>query len=216
MSLPVVHAVTDDLVASLPDLAARAHLLAAAGAALHARAPGLTGFAHWRLARLFASASPAALFVNDRIETALSLAHAGVVLPERGLPVRTARQLLGPAALLGASVHDERAAEQAAVDGATFVVFGPIFSTASHPGARPQGLEMLGTIARIGVPVIAIGGISIERAALARDAGATGVAAIRALWRADDPGAAARAMQRAFDDDDDDGDRERSAATAWQ
>jgi thiamine-phosphate pyrophosphorylase len=210
--IPAVHAVTDDLVASLPDLAVRARSLAAAGTALHARGPGLTGRAHWQLARLFASVSPAAVFINDHIETALALPHAGVVLPERGLPVDTARRILGPGRLLGVSIHDERAAERAAADGAAFVLFGPVFPTTSHPGARPQGLDVLATIVRVGVPVIAIGGITIERARLARDAGAAGVAAIRALWRADDPNAAASAMQGTFHERD----GQRSATKAWR
>ena len=91
-----VHAVTDERVAAFEDLGARARALARAGASLHARGHDLSGAAHWHLAQLLASTTPRGLFVNDRLEVALALGPVGVVVPERGIPVRHARRLLGP------------------------------------------------------------------------------------------------------------------------
>ncbi|HEX6433287.1 MAG TPA: thiamine phosphate synthase, partial [Gemmatimonadales bacterium] len=67
-------------------------------------------------------------------------------------------------------------------------------ATDSHPESPAQGLELVREAVAFGVPVIAIGGITPERAAEAKTAGAYGVAAIRALWHAPDPAAAALAL----------------------
>ena len=206
MIVTAVHAVTDERVAALGDLEQRARALARAGASLHARGHHLSGRAHWHLACLFASCAPRALFVNDRLDEALAIDRANAVVPERGIPVRAARRLLGPDRLLGASTHDAATAARAAGDGADFVLFGPIFPTSTHPDAPAQGLDRLAEVVRVGIPVIAIGGITMERVLLVREAGAAGVAAIRALWEADDPGAAVHGMQGMFDE----GARERS------
>jgi thiamine-phosphate pyrophosphorylase len=73
-------------------------------------------------------------------------------------------------------------------------VVGNVYSTPSHPDRQPAGLDLVRGAAELGVPVIAIGGITPGRIAAVRSAGAYGVAAIRALWHAPDPAAAARAM----------------------
>jgi len=208
VSVTTVHAVTDERVAALADLGRRARALARAGASLHARGHALSGRAHWHLACLFASCAPRALFVNDRLDEVLAIDRASAVVPEHGMPVRAARRLLGPDRLLGASTHDAATASRAARDGADFVLFGPVFPTLTHPDVPAQGLDRLAEVARVGIPVIAIGGITMERVLLVREAGAAGVAAIRALWDADDPGAAVHGMQGMFDE----GPRERSNA----
>lgn len=194
-----VHAITDERIAGLADVTHRARALAAAGATLHARGRGLTGRRHFELTRTFVSLAPAATFVNDRVDVALALEPVGLVLGERSLPVEAARRLLGPGRLIGRSVHDPGEAPAARAAGADFVVFGPVFPTATHPGAPAQGLERLERAVATGVPVIAIGGVSLETVAAIRAAGAIGVAAIRALWDADDPERVARAMREAFD-----------------
>jgi thiamine-phosphate pyrophosphorylase len=74
-----------------------------------------------------------------------------------------------------------------------------VFATATHPGAAPLGLEGVRALAAVGLPVIAIGGVTAERIADLRAAGAWGGAAIRALWDADDPAGAARAMEEALE-----------------
>lgn len=199
--LPRVHAVTDERIAHRPDLERVAAALAAGvpGLALHARGRTLTGLEHYRLAvRLRPSLSaPVRLFVNDRLDVALAARADGVQLRADSLDVADARRL-GPSWLVGRSVHSASDARTAYAAGADYLVAGPVFATASHPGAQPLGLEGLRAVVAVDLPVIAIGGVTVERVGELRDAGAWGVAAIRALWDADDPGAAARAMEDAF------------------
>jgi thiamine monophosphate synthase len=74
-------------------------------------------------------------------------------------------------------------------------VFGPVFSTASHPGAAPVGVEMLNEVVRAAAcPVYAIGGINATNAGQCREAGAYGVAVLSAVWQADDVAGAVRAI----------------------
>lgn len=92
--------------------------------------------------------------------------------------------------LWGASVHSVEAARRAERAGAHYVVFGSVFPTASHPGAPAAGEEALRVVARaVDIPVYAIGGITPERVAACRAAGAHGVAVIGAVWDAPDCGA---------------------------
>jgi thiamine-phosphate pyrophosphorylase len=79
-------------------------------------------------------------------------------------------------------------------EGADFLVVGSVYPTDSHPERVSGGWDLVRDVAPLGVPVIAIGGITPERAAEAKEAGAYGVAAIRALWHAPDPAAATLAM----------------------
>lgn len=194
--LPRLHVITDDTVARRPALAAAAAAVARAGSlALHARAPGASGRAHWELARTLArvrEGTPALLFVNDRADVARVVGAEGLHLPAAGLPVEAARRLLGPDVLIGRSVHDLAEAQRARDEGADYLMLGPIWETASHPGRPALGLDL---IARLGaVRVIAIGGITPERVGPCLEAGAYGVAVVRAVWDAPDPGTAARSI----------------------
>jgi thiamine biosynthesis protein ThiS len=86
----------------------------------------------------------------------------------------------------------------ALAEGADFLIAGSVFHTPSHPERSPAGLGLVKEAAAGAAPVIAIGGITPERSAEVIAAGAWGVAAIRALWDADDPAAAARAFLAAL------------------
>jgi thiamine monophosphate synthase len=79
-------------------------------------------------------------------------------------------------------------------EGADFLVLGSIYQTPTHPGRPPTGTRVLGEVATLGRPVIGIGGITPDRVLELKAAGAYGVAAIRALWHADDPAAATLSM----------------------
>jgi thiamine-phosphate pyrophosphorylase len=203
-ALPRVHAITDERTAARRDLIPRAGELAAGGGellAFHARGKALTGLQHLQLAqRLAARASnrpQLRLFVNDRLDIALAMAAEGVQLGRDGLSVADARRL-EPRWWIGRSVHDLAEAEAALAEAADYLVVGPVFPTTTHPERAPLGLEVFGRIARLGLPAVAIGGVTPERAALVRAAGGYGVAAIGALWDARDASAAARAMVEAF------------------
>jgi len=196
--LPRLHAITDERTARRPDIPATARALADGGGsdlAFHARGRELTGLELYSLA-VQLSNLPSFLFINDRLDVALAVPTAGIQLGHGSLPVSAARAL-NPLWWIGKSVHDLAEAEAARTEGADYLVVGPVFETASHPGRPPLGLERLKAIvlAAEGLPVIAIGGITDERVHEVRSSGAYGVAAIRALWDAAEPAATARRMR---------------------
>ena len=198
-ALPRLHAITDERIARRSDLDAVARALSDGGGsdlAIHARGRALTGLEHYDLSfRL--SVLPSQLFVNDRLDIALAVPTAGVQLGHGSLPVSAARAL-NPLWWIGKSVHDLAEAEAARTEGADYLVVGPVFATASHPGHTPMGLAGLEQIvaAAEALPVIAIGGIGgADRVREVRASGAYGVAAIRALWDDVEPENAARRMR---------------------
>jgi thiamine-phosphate diphosphorylase len=193
-----LHAITDAAVISAPDFAVRAGAIAAAGSvvALHARDRTASGAALTRVAlRLAALAEPpeAAVFVNARPDVAQATGAQGVQLGADDLRPADARASF-PRGWIGRSVHSAREAEVAAAEGADYLVVGNVYPTTSHPGRPAGGLALVRDSVRLGLPVIAIGGVDAHRAAEVRDEGAYGVAAIHALWWATDPAAAAVAM----------------------
>jgi thiamine-phosphate diphosphorylase len=197
--LPRLHAITDERIARRADLELVAAALAEGGGselAFHARGRGLTGLEHYELAGRLAVRPPGRLFVNDRLDVALAVPTAGVQLGHGSMPVSAARAL-NPLWWIGKSVHDLAEAQAARTEGADYLVVGPVFTTASHPGRAPLGVKRLQAIASAvdGLPVIAIGGITADRVREVRNSGAYGVAAIRALWDDAEPAVAARRMR---------------------
>jgi thiamine-phosphate diphosphorylase len=158
---------------------AAAGLRAAARATiLQLRAPGATTRTLEIQALDLVAKSPLPVVVSSRIDVALAAAAAGVNLPERDLGVEPARALM-PRGLIGRSVHSPEAARRAQLDGADFVIFGPVWETASHPGVRPAGLQALARVAAaVSIPVLAIGGVTDARVAGVLSAGAAGYASI--------------------------------------
>jgi thiamine-phosphate pyrophosphorylase len=123
----------------------------------------------------------------------------GLHLRQRDMDPGLARARLGPAALIGRSVHSVE--EAAAAHGADYVLAGHVYPTPSKPGRTPLGLAGLAEIvAAAPCPVIAIGGITAERVAEVIRTGAAGVAVIGAIAAAADPRAAAATLRRALDD----------------
>jgi thiamine-phosphate pyrophosphorylase len=138
----------------------------------------------------------ARLLVNDRVDVALAVGADGVHLPGTGLPPAAARALVGPERLIGVSTHSAAEAEAAAAGGADVVFFGPIYDTPSKRRyGAPQGLAGLAAVCRATrLPVVAIGGVTAARVPELRDAGAAGIAVIRALLEAEDPAAATKSL----------------------
>ncbi len=198
--LPRLHAITDERIARRADLDDLARELAEAGGvnlAFHARGRQLSGLEHFQLAVQLSNLPTVQLFVNDRLDIALAVNATGVQLGRGSLPASAVRRL-EPRWWIGKSVHDLVEAEAANAAGADYLVVGPVYATATHPDHSPLGLERLREIARLELPVIAIGGVTPERAREVKAAGAYGAAAIRALWDATEPGAAARRMLEAW------------------
>jgi thiamine-phosphate pyrophosphorylase len=196
--LPRLHAITDRNILALGDFASRAASLATTGPAiaLHARDRGGSGARLTALARtLVHLAGPleASVFANGRADVAAAVALQGLQLGQGDLAPADVRRAFGTtwAGWIGVSVHSIAEAEAAITEGADYVLVGSVYETPTHPGHAPAGLALVREVAARGKPVIAIGGITAERAAAVRDAGAYGIAAIRALWLAEDPGQAA-------------------------
>ena len=188
--VPHLHVVTADHIAARSDIAVQARRIADAGKpALHARAR-LDGRAFVAFAETLQLAG-APLFVNDRADVARALDADGLHLPADGLPTHAARRLF-QGAWVGRSTHSPEEARAAHADGTDYVFLGPIWSTDSHPDRPPLGLDVI----RAAHPavVIAIGGVTPERVAPCRDAGAYGVAVLSAVWDAEDPGSVIRRM----------------------
>lgn len=202
--LPRLHAVTDAAVIAADDFPVRAAAIAAGGSAvaLHARDRTAGGAALARLAqRLLALARPpeAAVIVNGRPDVAAAVGAQGVQLGGGDLRPADARASF-PHGWIGCSVHSPAEAEEAARDGADYLLVGNVYETSSHPGRPGKGLGLVRDAAGLGLPVIAIGGMDAARAVAARDAGAYGVAAIAALWWSPDPAAAALALLAPWSD----------------
>jgi thiamine-phosphate pyrophosphorylase len=114
------------------------------------------------------------VLVNDRLDVALAARIDGVHLPSNGLPAERVRPLVK---VLGVSTHSVEEAILAEKAGADFIVFGPVFET---PGKMPAGLDALRRVVlAVKLPVLAIGGVTMDSAPLVRDCGAAGIAGIR-------------------------------------
>lgn len=129
--------------------------------------------------RELAAASRIAFVVNDDVDAALRLAADGVHLGRRDAGAERARASDLMLGLSAASVEEAVAAEAA---GASYIGAGPVWATPSKPDADPPiGLDGLAAVvAAVSIPVVAIGGVDVSNARSCIDAGAAGVAVIRA------------------------------------
>ena len=143
------------------------------------------------------------ILVNNRLDVALAAQAGGVHLGEKSLPPEEARRLVKSLRrekdfLIGVSCHSLEAAKTAERGGADYLFFGPVFATPSKAAyGATQGLKRLAEICRaVAVPVLAIGGITLENAADCVSAGASGIAAIRLFQEAPDLAAVVRALRK--------------------
>ena len=123
------------------------------------------------------------LIVNDRADIALAVDADGVHVGQEDLPLKAARKVLGPNKIIGVSTHDLQQARAAEHDGADYVGFGPMYGTTTKAtGYTARGLDQLREIrAMVRLPIVAIGGITTERALATLTAGADAVAMISDL-----------------------------------
>lgn len=151
-----------------------------------------------------ARAAGARVIVNDRADIARLASADGVHLGQEDLGVEEARQILGDSAIVGLSTHDEAQIEAAARTSASYVAVGPIYGTVTKDtGYQPRGLDLVRRAATIlrpasgqaGKPLVAIGGITLERLPEVLAAGADSVAIISDLL-AGDPEARVRQFLR--------------------
>jgi thiamine-phosphate pyrophosphorylase len=138
------------------------------------------------------------LLINGRLDVAVASGASGAHLPSDGLPLARARRRF-PTLVLGVSTHRRDEVVAARDAGADYVVFGPVFAPTSKTSiAEPVGLEQLAAVASLGVPVLALGGITVDRLHDVAAAGAAGVAAIGAFQPPHDAAAFVTAAHRLF------------------
>jgi thiamine-phosphate pyrophosphorylase len=139
----------------------------------------------------------ALLIVNDRLDVALAAGAGGVHLGQDDLPLEAARKVAPAGFVIGISTHD--VAQAKAAHAADYIGFGPCFATATKANPDPVvGLELLAEVCRLGTPVVAIGGITLDRVGEVARAGAAAAAVISAVNGAEDVAAAARTVTAAF------------------
>ena len=133
------------------------------------------------------------VIVNDRADIARLAGADGVHLGQDDLSPSGARRILGPGALIGCSTHTAAQIEEAARQPIDYLAIGPIFGTQSkRTGYEPVGVSMVRQAVQTGLPVVAIGGITLASAPSVIEAGASAVAIISDLLASDDPGGRAR------------------------
>jgi thiamine-phosphate pyrophosphorylase len=130
----------------------------------------------------------AQVIVNDRPEIAMLASAAGVHVGQDDMSVTEARALVGKRAIVGLSTHSMEQAEHGLTQPVSYLAVGPVFGTATKAtGYDAVGLRLVEQVAAIAtrraVPVVAIGGITLERAQAVIDAGATSVCVISDLLR---------------------------------
>jgi thiamine-phosphate pyrophosphorylase len=137
------------------------------------------------------------LILNDRVALAARIGWDGVHVGQEDLPAREARKLVGPAAWVGLSTHNETQLRAANLEPVNYIAIGPVFATPSK--ANPDPVIGLEGVRRARVltekPLVAIGGITAETAAAVIEAGADAVAVIAAIFA---PGLSAGQSARDF------------------
>jgi thiamine-phosphate pyrophosphorylase len=187
-----------DDVTDLPALGPLAERLTLAGQAgvdlLQIREPDLSAAELSALVRdvrtrLADGGAGARIVVNERVDVALAAEADGVHLKSDSIPTALVRRYVPAGFLVGRSVHSVDEARAAEADGADYVIFGTVFPSGSKPpGHRTAGLDALAGVSQaVQVPVLAIGGISLNTVAAAAEAGAAGVAAIGLFFDAAGP-----------------------------
>jgi thiamine-phosphate diphosphorylase len=144
----------------------------------------------------------ARIVVNDRVDVAIVAGAAGVHLRGDSIAAPDARAIAPEGFLVGRSVHSAaEAIEAERLGGCDYVTFGTVFPSRSKPhGHRAAGLDALRQVCQATrLPVLAIGGVTIERVAAVAAAGAAGIAAIALFAAGDRLAATVRDARRAFD-----------------
>jgi len=128
----------------------------------------------------------AAFIVNDHTDIALAVEADGVHLGRDDLPAQKAREILGKDRLIGLSTHSIEQAVDAEALGADYIGFGPIFRTETKDAGDPKGIAILAPVrSRIHVPIVAIGGITLDNVRSVLGTGADAVAVASAILKGD-------------------------------
>ncbi|MGA2089975.1 MAG: thiamine phosphate synthase [Endomicrobiales bacterium] len=150
--------------------------------------------------RLKRTAKDALFLVNDRVDVALAIDAGGVHIGQDDMPYEYARRLLGPGKIIGVTARSVDQALTAQAQGADYVGVSPIFATLTkHDAGTPAGVRLIKEIKRaVHIPVVAIGGITLENAPQVIAAGADALCAISAVVKCNDVEQCIRDFQKLY------------------
>lgn len=197
-----LYLVTDTVLCGQRGVAETARAAVAGGATVvQLRDPLATTRGLYELAVELRAAISVPLIVNDRLDVALAAGASGVHLGQSDLPVRKARDIAGPDFVVGlsiSSVDDMTAANRLPPGTVDYLGIGPAFATATKPDAGAAlGPDLVAELAGMTeLPTVAIGGINAEN--VGRLSGVDGICVVSAVCAADDPGAAAANLRKAY------------------
>lgn len=142
------------------------------------------------------------LIINDNLEVALAVDSDGIHIGQDDIPASIVRKKIGAHKILGVSVHNIEEAIQARHDGADYVGVGAIFPTETKNDATNVTLDKLQKICdNIDIPVVAIGGITIDNISKLKNISISGVAVVSAIMKANDIMAASSQLVRKLEHD---------------
>ncbi len=162
-------------------------------------ARGLENLACTAVEAVRANSPKTRLLINSRSDVAIACGADGVHLRAEDISPREVRDLWERAhksspPVIGVSCHSVADVARAAAEGASFAVFAPVFGKRDAPDVKPSGIEDLRVACRQGIPVLALGGVTLNNAAACMEAGAAGVAGIR-LFQENDMAEAVRKLR---------------------
>ena len=139
------------------------------------------------------------LLINDRIDIALAVGSEGVHIGQDDMPADIAREIIGEDKILGVSASTVEEAKKAEIDSADYIGSGAVFPTATKDDADSVSKEELKEIVdSIDIPVVAIGGITVENASTLKGSGIAGVSVVSAIMSAEDPKEASEKLKEIY------------------
>ena len=139
------------------------------------------------------------LLINDRIDIALAVDSEGVHIGQDDMPADIARAIIGEDKILGVSASTVEEAKKAEIDSADYIGSGAVFPTATKDDADSVSKEELKEIVdSIDIPVVAIGGITVENAHTLKGSGIAGFSVVSAIMSAEDPKEASEKLKEIY------------------
>lgn len=139
------------------------------------------------------------LIINDRVDIALAVDADGVHLGQNDLPLSVARRVLGPHKIIGISARTTADAVKAEKGGADYLGVGAVFPTSTKEDAQPISKEIFSAIqSTVTIPIVAIGGITLENASAIVERGVAGIAVVSAILHQKDSKMAAQTLKNLF------------------
>ena len=139
------------------------------------------------------------LLINDRIDIALAVDSEGVHIGQDDMPADIAREIIGEDKILGVSASTVEEAKKAEIDSADYIGSGAVFPTSTKDDADSVSKEELKEIVdSIDIPVVAIGGITVENASTLKGSGIAGVSVVSAIMSAEDPKEASEKLKEIY------------------